>query len=231
VLEQQRVRAENRISLLMGRYPKELTPSVDKFKAPLDGLVATGIPSELLDNRPDVKQAALDLEAAKLDVKAARAAFYPALSIDGFAGYDAFNLKHLFRTPGSLAFDVAGNMVAPLLNRNAIKAQYNMANAQQLQAVYNYERALLTAFTEVATQLSVIDRLSKSYALQQRQVETLTAAIDVSNLLFQAARADYGEVLLTRRDALDAQMELIETKNQQLQARVRAFQALGGGWR
>jgi outer membrane protein TolC len=73
--------------------------------------------------------------------------------------------------------------------------------------------------------------LEQSYQLQARQVDTLTQSIEVSNVLFTAARADYMEVLLTRRDALDAQMELIETRNQQMQARVHTYEALGGGWR
>ena len=76
-----------------------------------------------------------------------------------------------------------------------------------------------------------MSNLEQRYALQARQVDTLARSIDVSNVLFQAARADYMEVLLTRRDALEAEMELIETGNQRLQARVRLYQALGGGWR
>lgn len=227
-LEQRRVQAENRINVLLGRYPQAVAASDAALPA---ATVAAGVPAELLDNRPDVRRAALELDAAKLDVASARAAFYPALSIEAGVGYEAFNAKHLLRTPGSLLLDLAGNMVAPLLNRRAIKAQYATANAQQVQAVYSYERTLLQAFTEVANQLAAIDKLGKSYDLQTRQVDTLTQAIDVSNVLFQAARADYMEVLLTRRDALEAQMELIETKNQQLQARVHMYQALGGGWR
>lgn len=230
-LEQRRIQAENRINFLLGRYPQPVTPPSDRFTQPLQGAVASGIPTQLLDNRPDVRQASLEIEAAKLDVKSARAAFYPALSIEAGAGYESFNARHLLQTPESMVFGLAGNLVAPLLNRQAIKAQYSMANAQQLQAVYNYERTLLQAFTDVANQLAMLRNLERSYALQARQVDTLTQSIEISNVLFQSARADYGEVLLTRRDALEAQMELIETRNQQMQARVRTYQALGGGWR
>jgi multidrug efflux system outer membrane protein len=229
-LEQQRVEAENRINFLLGRYPQPVRRSGARFDAPLATLVQTGIPTQLLDNRPDVRQAALELEAAKLDVKAARAAFFPSLSIEAGVGYEAFNLKHLVTTPESLLYNLAGNLSAPLLNRRAIKAQYYAANAQQLKAVFNYERALLSAFTDVANQLSMIKNLEDSYRLQSRQVDTLTESIQVSNVLFQSARADYMEVLLTRRDALDAEMELIETKSRQLHAMVSVYQALGGGW-
>lgn len=230
-LEQQRVRAENRINVLLGRYPQTVTPNGTGFRAPLQAALATGVPSDLLDNRPDVRRAALELEASKLDVQSARAAFYPAVRIEAGAGYESFNAAHLLRTPESMFYGIAGSMVAPLLNRRAITAQYYTANAQQIQSVFNYERTLLQAFTDVANQLAILSRLEKSYELQSRQVERLTQAIDVSNVLFQAARADYMEVLLTRRDALEAEMEMIETRSQQLQARVHIYQALGGGWK
>ena len=229
-LQQQRVMAENRINFLLGRYPQPVVPSEDRFKTAGDA-IAAGVPAQLLDNRPDVRQAALQLEAAKLDVKSARAAFYPAVSIEAGVGYESFNLKHLLQTPESMLYNLAGHLVMPIINRKAIEAQYTAANALQLQAVFNYERTLLQAFTDVANQLATLNNLEKSYELQARQVDTLTQSIEVSNVLFQSARADYMEVLLTRRDALDAQMELIETRNQQMQARVHMYQALGGGWR
>ncbi|MGE0393417.1 MAG: TolC family protein [Vicinamibacterales bacterium] len=229
-LLQKRVEAENRINVLLGRYPQAVRPSGEAFRAPLRA-AAAGIPAQLLDNRPDVRQAALDLAAAKLDVTVARTAFFPALSIEAGAGYESFNAKHLLATPGSMVFNLAGNLVAPLINRRGLEAQYTMATARQLAAVYNYERTLLQAFTEVVNQLAMIANLEKGYDLQARQVDTLTQSIEISNVLFNAARADYGEVLLTRRDALEAQMELIETRNQQMQARVRLYRALGGGWR
>jgi len=230
-LEQARVLAENRINVLLGRYPQAVVPNAGGFDAAVAAAAVPEIPAALLDNRPDVRQAAFELQAAKLDVGVARAAFYPSLSIEAGAGFESFNAAHLLRTPGSMLFDLAGNLVAPLVNRKAITAQYNMADARQVQAVYAYERSVLQAFTDVANQLATIDRLGKAFDLQSRQVQTLTRSIEVSNVLFTAARADYMEVLLTRRDALDAEMELIETRSRQLQARVHLYQALGGGWR
>jgi multidrug efflux system outer membrane protein len=230
-LEQQRVEAENRINFLLGRYPQAVARSSRNFKDPLPNVVRTGIPSRLLDDRPDVRQAELELEAAQLDVKSAKAAFYPSLSLDAGIGYESFNIAHLVNTPASLLYNLAGNLVAPLLNRKAIKAQYFSANARQLEAVFNYERTLLQAFTEVVNKLSMVKNLEQSYQLQSKQVDTLVQSIEVSNVLFQSARADYMEVLLTRRDTLDAEMELIETRNQQMHALVAIYQALGGGWR
>jgi NodT family efflux transporter outer membrane factor (OMF) lipoprotein len=230
-LEQQRIEAENRINFLLGRYPQTVARDSQAFKAPLTDVAQAGIPAQLLENRPDVKAAELELTAAKLDVKSAKAAFYPSLSIDAGVGYESFNIKHLVATPQSLLYNLAGNLTAPLLNRKAIKAQYFSANARQLQAVFNYERTLLQAFTEVVNKLAMIKNLQKSYELQSQQVEILIQSIEVSNVLFQSARADYMEVLLTRRDSLEAQMELIETKNRQMRSMVAIYQALGGGWR
>jgi len=228
-LEQERVLAANRINFLVGRFPQPVKRDAKKFKEPFKNVIEAGVPSQLLDNRPDVKQAQLQLKAAKLDVKATKAGFYPALSIEAGVGYESFNAVHLLNTPESLLYNLAGNLTAPLLNRAAIKAQYRTANAIQVQAVFNYERAILRAFTDVKNGLTMMENLKKSYELEAQQVALLTESIEVSNVLFQSARADYMEVLLTRRDSLDAEMDLIETKLRQLQAVVNVYQALGGG--
>lgn len=230
-VEQERVQAENRINFLVGRFPQPVARNAEEFKAPLPDEIHAGLPSQLLENRPDVRQAEMQLEAAKLDVKSAKAAFYPSLSIDAGVGYRSFNIEHLVTTPASLLYGVAGGLTAPLLNRKAIAAQYRSANAMQLQAVFNYERTLLQAFTDVVNQTAMIGNLKKSYDLQSQQVETLGRSVEVSNVLFQSARADYMEVLMTRRDSLEAQLSLIETKKRQFQAMVNVYQALGGGWR
>lgn len=229
-VEQERVQTENRINFLVGRYPQPVARNAEEFKAPMPENLQSGLPSQLLANRPDVRQAELELEAAKLDVKVAKAAFYPSLSIDAEAGYRSFNASHIVNTPESLIYNLAGNLTAPLLNRAGITAEYRSANAKQLQAVFNYERTLLQAFTDVANQLAMIGNLQKAYELQTQQVDKLASAVDVSNVLFRGARADYMEVLLTRRDSLEAQLEQVETKKRQFLAMVGIYQALGGGW-
>lgn len=230
-VEQDRVQTENRLNFLVGRFPQPVKRDAQEFKAPLPADLRAGVPSQLLDNRPDVRQAILELEAAKLDVKVAKAAFYPSLSIDAEVGYRSFNAEHLVMTPESLIYNVAGNLTAPLLNRAAISASYRTANAEQLKAVLNYEKTVLQAYTDVANQLAMVSNLQKSYELQTAQVETLARSIEISNVLFQSARADYMEVLLTRRDSLEAEMERNETKKQQFLTMVNVYQALGGGWK
>ena len=98
------------------------------------------MPAQLLQNRPDIRQAERELAAAGLDVRVARANFYPKLFITGGVGYEAFNTKYLFLTPESLIYSAAGDLVAPLINKTAIKADYMNANARQLQSVYDYQR-------------------------------------------------------------------------------------------
>lgn len=230
-LEKERILVENRINFLVGRYPQHVQREDDTFMAEAPDVVDTGIPSDLLENRPDVRAAENRLEAATLDTKVAKARFYPALSIEAGVGYESFNARHLIDTPQSLAYNLAGNLVAPLLNRGAIKADYQAANARQFQAVYNYERTLLGAFTDVVNQLATLETLKQRYERLHEQVGALEDAIEVSNTLYRSAHADYMEVLLTRRDYLEAQVELIETKKEQWKALVDIYQALGGGWR
>jgi outer membrane protein TolC len=193
--------------------------------------VSTGIPSQLLANRPDIRKAELELQAAKLDVRVARAEFLPSFGITAAVGFQAFKPSFLTNFPESLIFSLAGDLMTPLINKNAIKAEFGMASARQVQSMYNYERTIVGAYAEVATQMSKISNLEKSYDLKSRQVAALTRSIDISNDLFKSARADYLEVLTTQRDVLEARLELVETKKQQLNAAVSIYKGLGGGWK
>ncbi len=229
-IQQRIVETENRINFLVGRYPQPVARNADMFTNVVPSVVRAGVPSQLLANRPDIKQAELDLAAAKLDVKVARANFYPSLRISAAIGLEAFNPSYLLQAPQSLLYALAGDLVAPLVNRNAIKATYASANARQIQAVYQYERTLLKAYIEVANQLSKISNLEQSYDLKNQEVQALTQSITISNNLFSSARADYMEVLLTQRDAQGSRFELVETRMQQMNAMISIYRALGGGW-
>lgn len=227
---QQITEAENRINFLLARAPQPIVRNAQSFDTALPGDIHAGLPSQLLANRPDIKQAELELAAAKIDIQVAKAQFYPSLGISAGIGYQAFNPAYLVRTPESILYSLAGELMAPLVNKNAIKATYYNANAKQIQAVYNYERTILKAYVEVANQLAKIGNLKNSYDLKSKQVDALTQSINISNDLFKSARADYMEVLMTQRDALESKFELIETRKQQMNAMVNIYQALGGGW-
>lgn len=228
-VQQKIVETENRINFLLGRYPKPINRNSKSFPDLIPPIVSHGIPSQLLENRPDIKMAENMLLAADLDVKVAKANFYPILNITGNIGYEAFSPRFLLMTPQSILANMAGGLVAPLINRNAIKADYYAANAKQIQAVYNYEKTILNAYTEVLNNQSNIENLVKSYEYKNNQVKALTRSIDISISLFKSALADYVEILFTQRDALESKMELIETKKQQMNAIVKMYQVLGGG--
>jgi NodT family efflux transporter outer membrane factor (OMF) lipoprotein len=229
-IQQEIVEVENRLNFLIGRSPQHIQRSSDNFIDRSIDTIYAGIPSQLLENRPDVRRAEYELAATKLDTKAAKASFYPQFTIKAGLGLEAFDTKYLTTTPESVLYSAIGDMVAPLINRNAIKAQYKNATDRQLQAVFEYEKAILNAYIEVANQLSNIDNLKKSYDLKDGQVQALTESIDLSTRLFQSARVEYIEVLLAQREALESRMELVETKRDQLMAQVNMYRALGGGW-
>lgn len=230
-IQQQIVETENRINLLLGRFSQHVDRSAPRFADAVPPIVHAGIPAQLLQNRPDVKQAQLALEAAGLDFKVAKSGFYPSLGLSARIGYQSFDFLNLVSTPASLIYGLGAELMAPLLNRTALTAAYFTANSKQMQAVYGYERAVLNGYTEVMRLLAMIHNLEQGYDLQAQQVEKLTQSIDISSRLFVSARADYMEVLMTRRDALEAQMELIENKKRQMNAAVGLYRALGGGWR
>lgn len=230
-IQQKITETENRVNFLVGRYPQPIQRSSPDFNALVPQAVSVGLPAQLVQNRPDIKRAERELEAAKLDVQVARANFLPSLELRAAMGFNAFDPARLFSTPQSLMYSLLGGLTRPLVNRNAITALYYSANARQIQTVYNYERTVLNAYLEVANQVANIDNLQKSYDLKARQVEALTQSVAISNTLFRSARADYMEVLLAQRDALESRFDLVETKMQQLQAVVNTYRALGGGWK
>ncbi|QXP60527.1 TolC family protein [Olleya sp. HaHaR_3_96] len=230
LVQQKIVETENLINFLVGRYPQTITRSSNNFITTTVDAMSFGIPAQLLANRPDIRQAEYELSASKLNVSVAKANFYPSIGLKAGVGLEAFKPKYLTSTPESLLYNLVGDVVGPLINRNAIKAEYKNANDRQLQAVFEYEKTILNAFMEVQNQLFNVDNLKKSYELKEDQVQALTESIELSLRLFRSARAEYTEVLLTQREALDSKIEIIETKRDQLLANVKLYQALGGGW-
>lgn len=230
-VRQQITETENTINFLAGRFPQPVLRDKTIFNDAIPKQIAAGIPSQMLANRPDIRMAEYELMAAKCDVKAARAEFYPSVDITGFLGFNAFKTSYLFTSPQSLAYSLAGGLAAPLVNRAAIVATFNTAKATQVKAMYEYQKSILDGYTEVANELARINNLQQAYILKDKQVETLTQSIDIAKDLFNSARADYLEVLVAQRDALDAKLELVETKKQQLNAVANIYKALGGGWR
>ena len=193
--------------------------------------VYTGIPNELLDNRPDIKAAELELKSAKLDVEAARKEFYPSLHIGATLGLQAFNPTYLTKIPESIASNLVGDIAGPLINKTAIQTNFKTADARQIQALYEYDKTVVNAYLDVSSLMSKIKNMDGYYKLKAEQSKALDDSNEIAVLLFKNSRADYLEVLLNQRDALDAKMELVEAKKNQLNAVVDIYKGLGGGWK
>ncbi len=235
IVRQKIIEAENRINFLTGRYPQPVS-RINWDAITLDSrMVQVGFPTQLMQNRRDIRAAEREVAASGLDVRVARANFYPKLIVSAGVGYEAFNTRYLF-DPEALVTNAAGQLVAPLINRAAIRAEYLNANARQLQAVYEYQRTVLNAYTEVTNAVNKVENYRQSVEIKYDEVKALEASVTVARGFFQApleeefARVQYVDVLLATRDLLEARTSLLETKQQQLAGIVSAYQALGGGY-
>jgi outer membrane protein TolC len=233
IVTQDIIQAENRINFLLGRFPQPVERRRLNFIDLELHALSLGVPSQLLQNRRDIQQAERELAATGLDVKVARKRFYPQGLITSAVGYQAFNPRYLFITPEALIANAAGNLLVPFINRKAIKADYFTANARQLQAVYNYQRVIINAFTEVINRVAKVENYGKSIEIKKQQVQSLEAAVVAATSLYQLPRGelpiDYLDVLTAQNELFEAIRDLIDTKGEQLSAIVNAYQALGGG--
>ena len=229
LIQQEIVETENRINFLAGRYPQPVERISTDFVELNLGILSSGVPSEILQNRADIREAGRNVEAAGLNLEVARARFYPNLSLRAGLGWNAFRTGYLFRTPESLIYGLAADVVGPLINKRAIQADYRTANAEQLQSIYNYQQTVLEAHIEVVNEMTKVENFRRSIDLKKKQLAALEASVKVANRLFQNARAEYVEVLLAQREMMEARLLLIDTKQEQLGAVVNAYQALGGG--
>lgn len=230
-IQQKIVQTENGLNVLIGRTPRPVQRSSETFLERQPPVVSVGVPGQLLANRPDVRRAEYIMQAAALNVRAARKRFYPSLTIEGGVGYQAFNITKWFATPGSIFYSLFAGITAPLLNRAEITANFNISNAKQMSAVLNFERTVLTAFVDVVNGYNAVNRIGKAVEQMEKKTEILGEAVRMVGLLFKAAEADYLEVLTARRDWLQAQLDTIEAKRDLWTATVRLYRGLGGGWR
>lgn len=220
---------ENRLNFLLGRYPQ----SIDRSRASLytsQNLIEKAIPSTILQNRPDIKAAEYILKATKFDVQAAKAAFYPSFALNLGYGFQAFNSKYLFNSPQSIAYNVAGNLMAPIVNRSAIKAQFNTAKATQVEAMLQYQQSILNAYVEVVNDFTEIDHLTYIKKLTENKATSFEKAVESSFDLYKAARVPYFDVLLSQQNALQTNIELIRIHKRNKIAMVKLFKNLGGQW-
>lgn len=228
-MQQQIVEDEIRLNYLAGRFAQPIPRDTTFFMAAEIPTIHTGVPTSLLRNRPDIRQAEWELVAAKADLSAARAAFLPSLTITGGLGLQAYRNGLIFMLPESIAYSLIAGLTAPVINRNIIKAEFARADAQQLETLYQYRKTVARGYFEVYQELRNIRALSQIFANRQQETALLSSSIQVSADLFRTGRANYLEVLLARQNALRSNIELINTRKNQYLAAINLYRSLGGG--
>ncbi|MBN9298365.1 MAG: TolC family protein [Filimonas sp.] len=229
-IRQEITATENYINLLMGRFAQPILRDTTFNQAILVKQMQTGVPSSLLLNRPDIREAEMQLHGAKADVKAARAAFFPSFTITPYAGLNAFSAA-LFFNVGSLAYGIVGSLTAPIFNNKQNQANYTGAIAQNKEAYYNYQRSIISSFNEVTTDISKIENTQKALTLREKQVTELKNAVGSAKDLYLAGYASYLEVITAQKSVLQAEIELNDKKKELFQTQISLYKSLGGGWR
>lgn len=228
-IRQQIIEAENGLNRLLGRYPQSIARGRSLQERDLPGQVLTGLPTQMLVRRPDIRQAELELQAAHIDVDAARAEFLPSLNLTAYLGLNSYRITTLL-DPASVAAGLLGSLTAPIFNRRFVKAGYQGAVAQSREAFYRYQQVIQASFSEVNTSLRGIDNYRQIADLQTQEVDVLRQAVTVSNDLFANGYASYLEVITAQRSVLDAELALINTKQSQFLSLTDLYRSLGGGW-
>ncbi|MBL7852247.1 MAG: efflux transporter outer membrane subunit [Cyclobacteriaceae bacterium] len=221
---------ENQINLLLGRFPQPVERGRPILDQPLPREIHAGIPAQMLTRRPDIAMAELRLEAARFDVKATRAAFFPSLAITSSLGLQSFRPEKFFNTPGSMAYSVFGGLTAPVFQRNMLKADYQRASAAQMELFYEYQKLVINGFQETVTGLKRIENFQTASTLKAQEVTTLQEAVSTANDLYIAGLASYLEVILAQKNVLEAELQLAETRKEQFFSVIDLYRALGGGW-
>lgn len=228
-LEQQIRETENTLCLLLGRAPGTIERGkIDEQT--LSSVLQTGVPAQLLDNRPDVMQAEFAVMSAYETTNSARAYFYPALTLTASTGFAATDLDQLL-DPKSFAANVIGGLTQPLFNKKVNTTRLKVAQAQQEEALINFRNTLLKAGQEVHNAMGSYESSVQKIALRQLQLEALNKSVDYTKELLTYGSATYTEVLNAQTSLLSAQLSSVNDQLQQLNAVVTLYRALGGGWK
>jgi multidrug efflux system outer membrane protein len=227
---QQITETENQLNFLTGKFSKAIARDTSISTVKLPSVLKAGVPSQLLLNRPDIQEAEFELRAMNADIKAVHAAFFPALTLSPYVGFNAFSSSLLFNS-GSFAYGILGGITAPIFNRKLIKADYNRTVAQGKQALYSYQKTVLNSYQEVFNSLKSIENYNQMYNHKQQEVNALNNAVSVANDLYLVGRANYLEVITAQRNVLDAELELANTKKNIFIGAINLYRSVGGGWK
>ena len=228
-LEREIAQAENALSLLLGQAPADVPRGrpLDAFQAPPS--VPVGLPSALLERRPDIRQAEQQLIAANAEIGAAKAEYFPRISLTGFFGGQSRALAELLTGPGRVASASLG-ATAPIFNAGKTRSNVRLAEAVKGELLVNYQRAIYTALRDVADSLAAYTKTSEQRAEQERLVEALRGSAELSTERYQGGLDSYLPVLDAQRNLFEGELQLARLHQQQLSAIVQLYRALGGGW-
>jgi multidrug efflux system outer membrane protein len=225
-----RAQAENALVLLLGQsLPEDLPPPVPLNDQTIVADIPAGLPSDLLTRRPDVMQAEAVLRAANANIGAARAAFFPSISLTGNLGTASSALGGLFKG-GSLAWSFLPSITVPIFEAGKLRADLDVATVQKDINVAQYEKAIQTAFSEVANGLAARGTYGDQVASTERFVAAEQRSLELSDDLFRNGVANYLTVLTAQTGLYDAQMTLVSTRLARLTSLVDLYRYLGGGW-
>ena len=227
-LEKSIAQQENAINALLGRNPGPIARgrTLDQLVPPG---IPEGLPSTLLERRPDLRQAEQQLIAANAQIGAAKAAFYPSISLTGVLGTASGNLSNLFEG-ASRVWQYGGTISQPIFTGGSLTGQLQVAQAQQQQALFSYQKAIQNAFREVNDALVGQQKIGAQLAAQGQQVAALQVYADTARLRYDNGYTSYIEVLDAERSLFNAQLQYAQTQEARLQAMVSLYQAMGGGW-
>ena len=229
-LELQNEQTENQLGILLGRNPGPVVRGRSLLDQGLAPRLPPGLPSALLDRRPDIRQAEQQLIANHAQVAVAKAAFFPRLSLTASAGFESSALLNLLNASnGTWFFGPAGSL--PIFNAGRIRAGVRGAEARRQQALLGYRQTVQQAFREVADSLAGCRKLAELRTQQEGLVESLRLAVDLADLRYRGGVASYLEYLDSERQWLDAQLRLVQIRREELTNVVTLYRSLGGGWR
>ncbi|NRD24459.1 efflux transporter outer membrane subunit [Winogradskyella litoriviva] len=222
-------KTENTLSILLGKSAQDFErASLDTQK--IDQDLKLGVPATLLSNRPDVMAAEYGLIQSFELINVANSSFYPSLTLTASGGLQSLQLDDLFNT-SSLFATVVGGLTQPLLNQRKLKTQKEVALANQESALLSFKKTLLVAGNEVSNALFTYEAETRKFEFRKNEVEALRTAEANSEELLKNGYATYLDLLTARESALSAELNIIDSKLQQLVAVVDLYEALGGGWR
>lgn len=227
-LERQRAVAEHQLGVLTGDLELSIA-SDDISKLPLPPLPPPGLPSALLDARPDIMQAEAELAAANAQIGVAKAQLFPTISLTGSFGSQSKELSDLFGRAASI-WSLGLALDLPIFDAGKRAARVDQASAQQKQALARYVQSIRTGFSEVRDALSAIEQYARSVEAQRQQSEAAERTLELAQKRYQSGYSPYLEVLDAQRNANDARLSYLRTRQAQLGAAVSLYAALGGGW-